>query len=96
MGRRTLVIAILMALGLLVIYLPGAIQLRTLQATQAELERELMRLAADNARLAHEQEQLLTNPDYMEKVAREQYHMAREGELILKLDEPASTPASSR
>ena len=95
MGRRTLVTATLVVLGLLVIYLPGAIQLRKLQATQAELERELARLAADNARLAHEQEQLLTNPDYMERVAREQYHMAREGELILKLDEPSRTAAGS-
>jgi len=94
--RRTVVRTGLVVIGLLALYLPGALRLRRLQATQTELERELIRLAAENERLASEQERLLTDPDYVEQIAREQYHLAREGELILKLDDPAQPPAGSR
>ena len=77
-----------------VIYLPGWITLQRLALRRGQLNGELTRLARENQTLAEERHQLLTNPRYVEAVARRQLRATRKGELVLKMEpQPATTQA---
>ena len=78
------------------IYLPGWVTLQRLSIRQSQLAHELDRLAQDNRRLVQERNQLLTNPQYVEAVARRQMKAARQGEMILKLEPAAAKRPSTK
>ena len=79
------------------IYLPGLITLQRLALRRGQLTDELARLARENQTLAEERHQLLTNPRYVEAVARRQLRATRKGELVLKLEpQPAAVSKSPR
>jgi cell division protein FtsB len=56
-----------------------------------KLEREIQALRQDNARSQQKIQGLKSDPQAIEKEARERLHYAREGEMIYKL--PAATPS---
>jgi cell division protein FtsB len=56
-----------------------------------KLEREIQALQQDNARSQQKIQALKSDPQAIEKEARERLHYAREGEMIYKL--PATTPS---
>ncbi len=65
---------------------PGAPQLADeLARTRAETAR----LKTENARMSREIESLKTDPAAIEDLARDDLGLVREGELIIKLEEPA-------
>jgi cell division protein FtsB len=61
-----------------------------------KLEREIKTLQQDNARKQQQIQDLKSNPQAIEKEARERLHYAREGEMIYKLPSPLPSPASQK
>ena len=78
------------------IYLPGWMTLQRLAFRRGQLNDELTRLTRENQTLAEERHQLLTNPRYVEAVARRQLRATRKGELVLKLEPQTAAAASAR
>ncbi len=74
------------ALGLLVIFLPGYTKFMELRAKNAGLEKEIARLEEENIRLYKEKDRLKEDIGYIEKVARESMGVAREGEIPVKIE----------
>ena len=77
------------------IYLPGWIALQRLAIRRSQLAQELAQTVRENQRLAEERRQLLTNPSYVEAVARRQLRATRKGETVLKIEpQPVATAAA--
>ena len=77
---------VVVAIGLLVIFLPGYSKFMELRAKNIHLEKEIERLERENVRLYKEKKRLEEDIDYIEKVARESMGVAREGEVPIKLE----------
>lgn len=96
-GRRRLLLAVL-GLGLLALVVHtlfgerGYLALRREQQKLHSLESEIKRLEEENRRLAEEIKALKSDPQAVERVAREQLQMARPGEKIILLPEQEPTP----
>ena len=85
-------------LGVLAIHdIFGAHGILAMQRTQKQMEQlrgDIARLNKENAALADHVKSLKTDPKVIERIAREM-GMARPGELIFKLPEPAKKPAAT-
>lgn len=87
---RRLLLALL-GLGLLALVVHtifgehGYLALRHHQQRLEQLQQEIERLEQENRQLAHEIEALKSDPEAIERVAREQLQMARPGEKIITL-----------
>ena len=91
MTRRVLggTVVVLIA-GVLVVYgSAGAVRVWHMKREIAVLERDLTALRAQTEKLSATVEQLRNDPHAIEKLAREELGMARQGETILKFP---STP----
>lgn len=62
----------------------GYVRVREMRLEIEDLERDIVTMRAKAAQLAQTIERLRNDPDYLEKVAREEQGMARPGETILK------------
>ena len=62
----------------------GLVRVWAMQQELEALERDLARLQADGQRLAEIVERLRNDPAAIEKVAREEFGLVRQGETILK------------
>ena len=71
-----------------VIFGPGLVQWGQLCWRSRQLDRRLARLSAERERLTREQERLETDPGYVEGLIRTTFKWARDGELVIPLDEP--------
>lgn len=82
--------AVLVIAGVLAVYgSTGAVRVWQMKRAIEALERDLTALRAQADKLALTVEQLRNDPHAIEKLAREELGMAREGETILKFP---STP----
>jgi cell division protein FtsB len=75
-------------------YLVMRRQAREVQARKAQIQK----LTQANQQLEHQVKALKTDPEAIEKLAREQMHMARPGEIIYTLPQkkaPSQDPASA-
>lgn len=91
MTRRILggAVVVLIA-GVLVIYgSTGAVRVWHMKREVEAVERDLAALRAQTEKLTATVERLRNDPHYIEKLAREELGMARQGETILKFP---STP----
>jgi cell division protein FtsB len=61
-----------------------------------KLEREIKTLQQDNARSQQQIQALKSDPQAIEKEARERLHYAREGEMIYKLPSASPSPSSQK
>ena len=95
-ARRRLAVAAVavLALGLAVFAGRNTIVLWQMQREVATAERDVARLSAQQKKLEELAEQLRNDPAYIEKVAREEMGMVREGETILKF--PSQQPPANR
>jgi len=83
--RRLLALGVAaLALVLAVYGVGGALRVRELRRQLEAAEREIAGLRAQSRRLAETIERLRHDPDYLEKLAREEHGMVREGETVLK------------
>ena len=92
--RRHLRTLLVIAVALLFVHdvfgANGFLAMRRAQMQVAQLHREIVELDAENRRLADEVKALKSDPDLIEKIAREQMGLARPGEKIFKLPPPAT------
>ena len=71
--------------GLLLIYLPGLIEIQELRSRRQELRSEIRRLKTENASLQKEKDLLTRDLDYVERIARKKMGVVRKGEIPLKV-----------
>lgn len=89
MGKKKIAILLCLASVLLgLIFIPGYIKIRNLSQQNKDLERQIDEVRQANRELQQEQEKLLNDPIYLEKVAREKLGVVREGEVIYKVLPP--------
>lgn len=91
-----LLLVILIAIGVVAIFAPQVEQYRELRRKEALLQEEI-RLEQETLRHLQEQQQrLMTDPRFVEKIAREELRYIRPGETVFKFvdDEPATYPPS--
>jgi cell division protein FtsB len=62
----------------------GYVRVRQMRLEIAAMERDIVALRAKATQLAQTIDRLRNDPDYLEKIAREEQGMARPGETILK------------
>jgi len=77
---------IVIAVILVVIFLPGYAKFMELMARNNYLEKEIARLEKENLRLYKEKERLQKDITYVEKVARESLGVTRKGEIPIKIE----------
>jgi len=74
----------------------GYLTLRRQKQEYSTLQQNIQRLAQDNQQLEQKIRALKTNPEAVEKQARDQLHLAKPGELIYMLpDKRSAQPAAT-
>lgn len=76
---------VLVVIAIAVIFLPGFIKVEKLFYRNKALEEQLNSLKKENKEMAQELYRLQHDPVYLEKVAREELRMGKEGEIIYKV-----------
>ena len=89
MGKSKIIILFFLGLVLLgVIFIPGYLKIKRLAMANRELERQIEEIKQANRKLKENQEKLINDPLYLEKVAREKLGVARKGEVVYKVLPP--------
>ena len=83
MSKKSL--TVLVAIGLLIIFLPGFSRLQKLRSKNKSLNDEIVRLQDENQDLEKQIELLETDPFYIEKKARDKMGIGKEGEIRYKV-----------
>ena len=78
----------------LAIFLPSYTKMQDLLQINIEYRKEIGDLRKENAKLKEQQKMLESNPDYLEKVAREKMGLIKDGETVYKIT-PALLPEGS-
>ena len=74
-----------LALLFVILLTPRMLQVQKLKQRSAGLEQELRGLKKQNDALERELRLLRDDPVYLEKVARQQFNKAKEGEIVYKV-----------
>ncbi len=85
--KKPVTAMVFVALGVLFVALiaPRALQVQSLKTRSEALQQELKALKKQNDALEMELRLLRDDPVYLEKVARQQYNKAKEGEIVYKV-----------
>lgn len=86
----------LAAAGFVAAVAPRAVQIESLKARSRRLEKEIVQARVNNAKLEHELKLLRDDPVYLEKVAREKFNKAKEGEIVYKVVRPGDETRQQR
>ncbi len=81
----TAVVFILLLVLFVALLVPRVIQVQSLKMRSENLERELRQLKKQNDMFERELRLLHDDPVYLEKVARQQFNKAKEGEIVYKV-----------
>jgi cell division protein FtsB len=68
-----------------VVYLPSYMQMQDLRRRNEVFEKRIGELEIDNVKLAEERDRLKNDPEYFERMAREQMGLIREDEVVYKV-----------
>ena len=86
MKKPGTVAVFLLLFGIFIVFLaPKVIQVGSLEIRSQNLEAELKRLQLENQALENELRLLREDPVYLEKVAREKFNKAKQGEIVYKV-----------
>ena len=89
MEKKKIIVLLLLALAVLgFIFIPGYLKIKKLAGQNRELERQIQKIEQANKGLKKEQEKLINDPLYLEKVAREKLGVVRKGEVVYKVLPP--------
>lgn len=89
MGKAKIVILFILAAVILgVIFIPGYLKIKNLAGQNRELERQIAEIKQNNLKLKEEQQKLISDPLYLEKVAREKLGVVRKGEELYRVLPP--------
>ena len=93
--KRSATLIFFAGLGILfvVFLVPKLIQIEKLQRRSDTLEAEVARLKAEDAALETQLRLLRDDPVYLEKIAREKFNKAKEGEIVYKVVREDKTAA---
>ena len=69
----------------LIIFMPGYAKIQELKQKNRELEANIKRLKRDNLSLQQEKEKIEKDPDYLERVGRQELGILKKGETIYKI-----------
>lgn len=83
-GKIIIFAVCLLVVGL--IFLPGYTKLQKLKSRNKKLLNKIDKLKNKNNQLAKEQKRLKQDSSYIEKLAREELGLARDGEIIYKIE----------
>lgn len=83
--KRKIVIVSGCCIVVFIIFLPSYTKIQDLKQRNIELEQQIKRLQAQQARLKRERRLLFEDPVYSEKIAREKMGIAKKGEVIYQL-----------
>jgi len=86
--KKIIVLALLASLLLGIIFIPGYLRIRELSRQNQDLEKQIAEFRQLNKDLKEEQEKLISDPLYLEKVAREKLGVVRKGEVVYKVLPP--------
>jgi cell division protein FtsB len=93
---RTILGAALLLLGIHDILGPhGFLAMRRTQKEMDQLRSDVQRLNKDNGDLSDEAKSLKSDPQAIERIAREEMGLARPGEMIFKLPPPTAAQSGS-
>jgi cell division protein FtsB len=82
--RLGLVVVVLLAAGLTAFAVKESVRVWRIQQEVRALERDVTTMSAKQKKLAEQAEGLRSDPSSIEKLAREEMGMVREGETVLK------------
>ena len=89
MGKAKIIILfILGAVILSIIFIPGYLKIKNLARQNRELEKQIVEIKQSNLKLKEEQQKLISDPLYLEKVAREKLGVVRKGEELYRVLPP--------
>lgn len=71
----------------LILFLPTFSKLRDLEAKKDNLSRQIIIYQAKNSSLEQEIKRIKNDPAYLEAIAREKLKVAKEGEVVYKIEE---------
>ncbi len=84
---------VLLILGYTVLGEHGLVRLVRSQKQKNALLEDKQRLESENAELKKEIDRLQNDPDYIERVAREELGMVKKGELVIQFADPDESGA---
>lgn len=85
-------VGILVIIGVIFMFLPQIEQQRELQRKEAQLQEEVRLKEELLQHLKRQQERLRSDPRFIEKIAREEFGLAKPGETVFKfVDEEPQT-----
>jgi cell division protein FtsB len=91
--RFAVVLAVLVAVGLAVFGVRESVRVWRLHQDLQALERDVQDMSARQKRLEAQAERLRNDPSYIEKLAREEMGMVRQGDRVLKFpSQPSAVP----
>ena len=91
--RLGVVLALLVAVGLAVFDVRESVRVWRLHQDLEILERDVQDMSARQKRLEAQAERLRNDPSYIEKLAREEMGMVRQGDRVLKFrSQPSPVP----
>ncbi len=98
LAKKSATVIIFALLGVLyvVFITPKIFKISELQSRSNLLEKELGKLKSQNASLERELRLLRDDPVYIEKIAREKFNKAKEGEIVYKVLRQDEAPAGNR
>ena len=79
-----------------VLLMPRVIQVQSLRSRSENLETELQKLRRENQELENQLRLLREDPVYLEKIAREKFNKAKQGEIVYKIVREEASPAPSK
>jgi cell division protein FtsB len=84
--RPGTVLAFALLFGLFIAFLaPKVVHVAKLEARSRNLENEIHRIRSENQALENELRLLKEDPVYLEKVAREKFNKAKQGEIVYRV-----------
>ena len=87
---------VVLAVGLAVFGVKESVRAWQMRRDMRAVEREVETLRAKQAELTRTVERLRNDPLYIEKLAREEMGMVREGETVLKFPSQQTSPGTPR
>ena len=79
-------LAFLFFVAILIIFLPDFVLLQKMKQSNKRLYEKVDLLNEKRRCLLKEKQLLLTDPEYREKIARDKFGLAKEGEVVYKID----------
>lgn len=86
--NKLIALSLLGVILLGIIFIPGYLKIRRLSRKNQDLKSQIEEIKQANRKLKEDQQKLINDPLYLEKVAREKLGVVRKGEVVYKVLPP--------